>query len=104
TLRTTHRLARNLVDLFDRVTIFKHGFDCHHRAKSANAIRDKVWPILRGYNTFAESLIQEAVEEAGHFRLGPLGANYFNEMKITRRVEKVDAEKVRLEIFGATFR
>src|SRR6185295_17215878 len=78
--RSAHGLARDLVNLFNRVAIVQHGLNRDHRAKRANAIGDKIWTILCGDNTFSESLIEKAIEEARNFRLSPFGANYFDEM------------------------
>src|SRR6185312_11482894 len=86
-LRSAHSLTGNLVNLFNRVTIVQHGLNRDHGAKGANAIGDKVWPVFSGNNTFTESLIEKAIEEARHFRLGPLGANYFDEMQVTGRIK-----------------
>src|SRR6185295_19621586 len=93
----------DLIDLFDRVTIVQHRLDRNHRAECANTIGYEVWPILCGDYAFAKSLIEKAVEETRHFRLGPLSANYFDEMKVARRIEEMDAEEVCTKIFRATF-
>mgnify|MGYP003693588009 CR=1 FL=1 len=41
--------------------------------------------------------IEKTVEKARDFRLGPFGANYFDEVEVTWRVEEVNAEKVCLK-------
>src|SRR2546430_16591942 len=53
TLRTAHDLSRDLVYLFNRIAIFEHRLDRDHGAKGADAISDKVWPVLRGHNSLA---------------------------------------------------
>src|SRR6476660_4088014 len=60
-LRPAHGLTRDLVNLFNRVAIVQHGLNRDHRAKRANAIRDKIWTILCGDNAFSESLIEKAI-------------------------------------------
>ena len=96
-LRPAHCRAGDLVDFFDRVTILEHRLDREQRAERADAIGDEVRPVLRRHHAFAESLIEKAEQEAGDFRLGPFGANDFDEVQVARRIEKVDAEKVCLE-------
>ena len=102
-LGSAHGRAGHLVDLFNRVTILQHRLDREQRAEGADAIGDEVWTVLRGDHAFAESLIEKAKQEARDFRLGPFGANHFDQMQVTRRIEKVNAKKVRAEIFRATF-
>ena len=72
------------------------------RAECADAVCDEVWAVLGSDHTFAESLIEKAKQETGNFGFRPFGANYFNQMEVTRRVEEVNADEVRTEIFRAT--
>ena len=102
-LGTAHGRPGDLVDFFDRVTVFEHRLDGEQRAEGADAIGDEVRTVLRRHHAFAQSLIEKAKQEARDFRLGPFGANHFDQMQVTRRVEKVDAEKVCAEIVRAAF-
>ena len=101
--RTTHCRSRHLVDFFDRVAVLEHRLDREECAESSDAIGDEVWTILGGHDTFAETLIEKAVKEAGDFRLGPLSANDFDEMQIAWWIEEVNAEKVLLEVVRSSF-
>src|SRR5204862_5674153 len=93
----------DLVYFFDGVAVVEHRLDRVERAESADPVGDKVWPIFRGHDAFAEALVEKAVKETGDFGLGPLGANYLDQVKVTRWIEEVDAEKVLFEIVGAAF-
>src|SRR6185369_5886031 len=96
--RTSH-----LVDFFDRVAVVEHRLDREERAERADAIRDEVWTILRRHDALAESLIEKPVNEARDLRLGPFGANDFDEVQVTRRIEEVNAEEVLFEVVGTAF-
>ena len=63
----------------------------------------KLGRSFAGTTPLPSRLIEKAVEETGDFGLGPFGANDFDEMQITRRIEKVNAEEMLLEIVGTAF-
>ena len=94
---------RDLVDLFDRVDVVEHCANRMQRAESADAIRNKVRPILRDNNSLAESFIEKAKHRTGDFRLGPFGPNQLDQMHVSRRIEEVHAEEVRPKIFRPSF-
>ena len=102
-LRTADCRAGHLIDLFDQVTVVEHRPDRVERAERADAIRDEVGSILCGHDAFAQSLIEEAVEKTRHFRLCPFRPNDFDEMEITRRVEKMDTDEMLFEVVRTTF-
>ena len=56
-LRAPDCRSRDLVDLFNRIAIVEHRANRHERAERADAIRDKVRPILRHHHAFAEPFI-----------------------------------------------
>ena len=94
---------RDLVDLFDRVDVVEHCANRMQRAESADAIRNKVRPILRHDDAFAEAFIEKAEHRTRNFWFGPFGANQFDEVHVARRIEEVHAEEVGAKIFRATF-
>jgi len=87
---TAYGRPSHFIDFFDRVTVVEHGLDRIERAEGTDTIGDEVWTILCGDDAFAEALIEKAVKEAGDFGLGPFSANNFDEVQVTRRIEKVN--------------
>ena len=94
--------SRYLVDFFDRVAIVEHRAHRHQRAEGADAIRDEVRAILRHDYAFAQTFVKKAEHRARDFRFRPFGANQFDQMHVTRRIEKMHAEKVGAKILRAS--
>ena len=101
-LGTANCGSRYLVDFFDRVGIVEHRAHRHQRAEGADAIRDEVRAILRHDYAFAQTFVKKAEHRARDFRFRPFGANQFNQMHVTRRIEKMHAEKVGAKILRAS--
>ena len=73
------------------------------RAERADAIGNEVWTILGRHDTLTEPPVEKTKHEAGDLRLGPFGTNYFNKMKIPRRIKEMYAQEVLAKIFGPSF-
>ena len=93
----------DLVHFLDRIAVVEHRANRDQRAERADAVGDKVWPILRDDHAFAQTLVEKTKHRTRDFGFGPFGANQFHQMHIARRIEEVHAEKVRAKIFRASF-
>src|SRR5262249_7404395 len=89
----------DLVDFRRRKPHRQHFVDRHHHAKSADAVGDKIWPVLRRDNAFPQPPIEKARHLASNFAARLLAGNDLDELHIPRRVEKVNTEKMLFEIF-----
>src|SRR5262249_28047571 len=74
----------DLVYFFDGVAVVQHRLERHHRAVCSDTIGDEVRTILCRHYAFAQTLIQKPKGEARNFRLGPLSANYLDQVQVTR--------------------
>ncbi len=59
-LGTADGRTGDLIDFFNRITVFEHRLNRYQRAKGADAVGDEVGPVLRDDHAFAEALIQKA--------------------------------------------
>ncbi len=97
------RRAVDLVHFLDRIAVVEHRANGDQRAECADAISNKVWPILGDDHTFAQTLVEKTKHRTRDFGFGPLGANQLDQMHVARRIKEVQPQKVRAKIFRASF-
>src|SRR5205809_7418560 len=92
------RFAGDLIHFGRSKSHRQHFVDGHHHPKCTDAVSDKIWPVLCGHYTLSEPTIEKSGYLTGQFAAGPFGRNDLDQLHISRRVEKMDAKEMLLEV------
>src|SRR5437868_6854065 len=94
----TDRFSGDLIYLGRRKAACEHLVDRYHHAESADAIRNEIRPVFGRYDPFAETSIKKTRYCTGDLTARLLAWDDLDELHVSRRIEKVDADKMLFEI------
>src|SRR5213079_3477237 len=96
--RVTDRYAGHLVDLGRCEPLFKHFVNGRHHPECTDPICDEIRAVLCGHDTFSQTLIKKTRDLACDLAAGFRSGYHLDKFHVSRRIEKMNANKMLLEI------
>src|SRR5262249_25922589 len=96
--RTPDQLTHDRVGFLNRVIVIQDVAQSGRAGDGTKSVADKVRRVLTNNHSFPQTTLAKLSDEPGDLRVGVRGGNYFQQLHVARRVEKVRPQKVRLEL------